>query len=89
MNEPPLVPVVAAPTFPAAPLTMLTVSVSPSRSLSLVSTLPVAFAFSVVVFVSATAAGRSLTPPTEPLTLAVAVPPAPSLIVYVNEAGPL
>ena len=88
-NAPPLLPVTLEPTLPKAPLTALTVSGSRSRSLSFVRTLPLALVFSVVVFVSATAAGGSLTAPTEPLTVAVAVPPAPSLIVYVNEAGPL
>ncbi len=53
VNVPPLEPVTLAPTLPATPLTALTVSVSPSGSVSLVITLPDAVAFSVVEFVLA------------------------------------
>ncbi len=67
----------------------VSVSSSPSASSSFVSRLPVTpsveAASSSAVCVSSVATGASLTPVTITLVVAVAVPPLPSLIVYVNE----
>ena len=62
-------------------VTLLTDSVSPSRSLSFDKTAIVAAVSSAVVAVSLTATGPSLTVVTVTFTVAVAVPPLPSLTV--------
>ena len=61
--------------------TMATASTSPSTSKSLLNTSIVTGVSSRVVAVSSTATGRSFTAVTVIVTLAVAVPPWPSLIV--------
>ena len=62
-------------------LVTLTVSVSPSTSLSFASTAIETAVSSAVVAVSLTAAGASLTAVTDTLTVPVALPPWPSPIV--------
>ncbi len=84
---PPLVPAMAMPTFVLLPLTVATVSVSLSGSVSFVSTLPVAFAFSVVDPASATAVGAGLV--TVHVKLRVVVAPCGSVAVTLTENGPL
>ena len=78
VKVPPAVPRTAVPTLAADPFTALTVSVSPSTSLSAplplsASTEPVTGAFSVVAMESLRATGASLTGVTVPLTVATAV----------------
>ena len=69
-------------TVPLSALAALTVSESPSASLSLANTLIlVAPLSSSTVAVSFSAIGKSLVPPTFTFTVAVAVPPLPSSIV--------
>ncbi len=78
MQSPPAVQV----TVPWVPLVLpVTVSVSPSGSVSLASTLAMPEVFSLVASVSSTAFGASLTGVTVTVTVAVSVPPLPSLIV--------
>ena len=64
MNVPPLLPVIAEPTLPVAPLTCETVSLSPSGSVSLASTpfwaLTLREVFSSVAPVSLAAVGAGL-----------------------------
>ncbi len=89
VNVPPLEPVTLAPTLPATPLTALTVSVSPSGSLSTVpcvSTLPLAVAFSVVVKLSSTAVGAGLA--TFQVKICEVVAPHGSVAVIVTVYGP-
>ena len=79
-------------TVPWAALTLaaVTVSGSPSTSLSLPSTAMLATGvLTGVLATSPAAAGASLTAVTVRLTVAVEVPPLPSLMVYVKLAGPL
>ena len=83
----------AAPAIVAVPLaggvTALIESASPSGSLSLASTLIVTGVLNAVVAASSTATGaRFGRAATNTLTLAVAVPPWPSSIVYVKRAMP-
>ena len=80
----------APPATMAVPFTCVIVSGLPSTSLSFVLTVTAAEVSSLIVpKLSFTATGGSFTAVTVPLTVADAVPPLPSLIVYVNEAGPL
>ena len=71
----------------AWPLTCVIVRPSPSTSLSLPSTSTVIEPSSATVKLSFGATGASLTGVTVPLTVATAET-VPSVIVYVNEAGP-
>ena len=74
-------------------LTRVTDMVSPSGSTSLTSTPALAATRSVVSspvrLTSATGTGASLTPPTVIDTVAVEVPPLPSLMVYWKLSLPL
>ena len=78
---PPKLPETAVPTLPAAPPTAETVSGFESASVSFARALPVVAAFSFVVALSFAATGRSLTAPTLPVTVAVAVAPNGSATV--------
>ena len=71
----------------AGPSTCVIVSRSPSTSLSLPRTSTVIEPSSATVKLSFDATGASLTGVTVPLTVATAET-VPSVIVYVNEAGP-
>ena len=73
--------VTGEPTLIAVPLIAVTVSASPSMSLSLVRTLKVTGVSSVAATTSAPATGASLTAAMFRVALAVAVPPLPSDIV--------
>ncbi len=57
VNEPPFVPATMLPTLAPMPFTAATVSASLSGSVSLLITLPLVVAFSVVAPVSLTAVG--------------------------------
>ena len=65
----------------AGAVVALTLSVSPSRSLSLPKTSMVTGVSSLVVAVSSRAVGSSLAAETVTVTLAVALPPLPSMTV--------
>ena len=69
-------------------VTLVTLSVSPSRSLSFASTSMFKLASSSSVRISSTATGASLVGSTVRLTVAVALPPSPSLMVYVKLSPP-
>ena len=71
----------APPAMIAAPLTCVIDSGLPSMSLSFVSARSVTAVSSFVVKLSFIATGGSLIAITVPLTVAVSVPPAPSLTV--------
>ena len=74
----------------AGTVALATLSVSPSTSVSLPSTLMLATVVLMgVVALSLTATGLSFTGVTVMLTVAVDVPPLPSVMVYVKLAGPL
>ena len=85
---PPAEPATALPTLPATPLTSVTVSVSPSGSVSVpppVMTLPLTVAFSVVPNASSAAVGAGL----ETVQVKVCdVGVVPSVAVTVTEYGP-
>ena len=82
VTEPFVTATAAPPAVIAAPLTCVIVSGLPSTSLSFVFTVTDADVSSLIVpDESLTATGGSLTAITVPLTVAEAVPPAPSLIV--------
>jgi hypothetical protein len=66
----------------------VTVNASLSGSLSLVSTVTVTAVLVEVAAESSLATGAPLTCVTVIDTVAVAVPPLPSLMSYVNESGP-
>ena len=64
----------------AGAVVALTLKVSPSRSLSLPKTAMVTGVSSLVVTLSSTAVGSSLTGVTVTVTVAVALPPLPSMM---------
>ena len=89
MTTPPVTATPAPPAVIAVPLICVTLSVSPSTSVSLPRTAIVAGVSSLPTKVSSAATGASFTGVTLPLTLAVDVSPPGSATVYVKLGVPL
>ncbi len=87
LNVPPVEPVMFEPTLPAAPLTALTLSASPSGSVSFVPTLPLVEAFSVVEPLSLIAVGAGFV--TVHVKVCDVATPLGSVPVIVTEYGPV